>query len=354
MELSVVIPARNEEHNIEKALRSIKLQTEPPDEIVVVDDDSEDSTTEIAEKYADKVIRLDKRVPTGTVRDIGVKNTTNNLILSTDADTLLERNVIETIKSQFQEDRQLQALALKIRAKPDEAPVERLITNISAELGTKSASTAFRKPTWEKVGGYGKIGPPSKNTIDGLSISEGRNFWKKIEGKKKILKQPVIRAEINELEGGFIPVVVGSSIVSACGYVLKTLGKSAGNPLLFGGIGALLGELGQQFIGKFSKESPIPFPSHDIIGGLGMVVSNIINKIKDLPTGINSPLTMTSLGILIHHLITEGFSLLFEYHRRSILGKGEIGRYEKPGETSILRAIDNTMATIFGVKEAKG
>lgn len=48
MKISVIIPARNEARNISACIQSFRHQIEPPDEIIVVDDNSEDNTCELA------------------------------------------------------------------------------------------------------------------------------------------------------------------------------------------------------------------------------------------------------------------------------------------------------------------
>lgn len=57
MKYEVVIPARNEENFLEETLKSIKRQTIPPSKVIVVDDGSIDDTFEIAQRYADIVLR---------------------------------------------------------------------------------------------------------------------------------------------------------------------------------------------------------------------------------------------------------------------------------------------------------
>jgi glycosyltransferase involved in cell wall biosynthesis len=49
--VSVIIPARNEERNLDRCLRSLVGQRGVPFEIIVVDDQSQDRTREIAESY---------------------------------------------------------------------------------------------------------------------------------------------------------------------------------------------------------------------------------------------------------------------------------------------------------------
>jgi chlorobactene glucosyltransferase len=63
--ISVLIPARNEEENIETCLKSLRLQDYPNFEILVLDDNSSDRTAEIVERMAakDDRIRLIKGAP---------------------------------------------------------------------------------------------------------------------------------------------------------------------------------------------------------------------------------------------------------------------------------------------------
>ena len=62
--ISVIIPARNEERSLPSLLASLHNQTLKPDEVIVVDDNSDDATAEVAEKGGAKVIRA-KPLPEG-------------------------------------------------------------------------------------------------------------------------------------------------------------------------------------------------------------------------------------------------------------------------------------------------
>ena len=56
--VSILIPARNEEHNIGKCVVSVLAQDYPNFEVVVLDDNSEDSTRAILESFAAKDSRV--------------------------------------------------------------------------------------------------------------------------------------------------------------------------------------------------------------------------------------------------------------------------------------------------------
>ena len=62
--LSIIVPARNEAKMLPSLLNSLKDQLEQSDEIIVVDDQSEDETTSVARQQGAEVI-LSKQLPAG-------------------------------------------------------------------------------------------------------------------------------------------------------------------------------------------------------------------------------------------------------------------------------------------------
>ncbi len=98
-EVSIVIPARNEEANIGACLHSLTTQTGVAFEIIVVDDDSSDRTSEIARSFPGvKIIRRTPEIATRPVAQRatgknraliqGVTEARADWILFTDADTM--------------------------------------------------------------------------------------------------------------------------------------------------------------------------------------------------------------------------------------------------------------------------
>ena len=84
--ISAVIPAYNEEGNIENVIRSVKKRKEV-DEIVVVDDGSTDATSAIAREFDGvKVISLHENRGKGHAMKIGAERSTGDIILFIDAD----------------------------------------------------------------------------------------------------------------------------------------------------------------------------------------------------------------------------------------------------------------------------
>lgn len=101
--VSVVIAARDEEHGLEAALRSVLAQDHPALDVTVVDDRSEDATPRILARLADehprlRVIRVDA-LPAGWLGKNhalhrGAAEATGELILFTDADVVMEPSAV--------------------------------------------------------------------------------------------------------------------------------------------------------------------------------------------------------------------------------------------------------------------
>ncbi|MBA7695274.1 Poly(ribitol-phosphate) beta-N-acetylglucosaminyltransferase TarS [subsurface metagenome] len=79
--VSVIITTKNEEKNIENCLKSIKSQTYPQEkiEIVIVDNNSTDSTVKIAKKFTDKV--YNKGPERSVQRNFGIEKASGKYIL---------------------------------------------------------------------------------------------------------------------------------------------------------------------------------------------------------------------------------------------------------------------------------
>jgi glycosyltransferase involved in cell wall biosynthesis len=90
MSVAVAVPARNAERFIGEALASVLAQSYPVDEIVVVDDGSDDLTGDIAEAAGSKVrVLRQPNAGIGVARSRAVAATSGELVAMLDADDLL-------------------------------------------------------------------------------------------------------------------------------------------------------------------------------------------------------------------------------------------------------------------------
>ena len=102
--VTFVIPARNEESNIESCLRGISDQDYPKDlyEIIVADGHSGDRTAEIARSLGAIVINNDKVIQSAG-RNIGAVNAKGKLVAFIDADIVLEKEWLKKAVTQFRD-----------------------------------------------------------------------------------------------------------------------------------------------------------------------------------------------------------------------------------------------------------
>jgi glycosyltransferase involved in cell wall biosynthesis len=94
---SIVVPAFNEEQDIEASLSSLVNQSYPRDryEIILVDNGSTDRTREIASAHADLILsKPDGNV--GALRNYGIARASGAIVICTDADCVVSPDWIET------------------------------------------------------------------------------------------------------------------------------------------------------------------------------------------------------------------------------------------------------------------
>ncbi len=104
--LTAIVPALNEEKNITRTLESLLNQTKRIKSIIVVDDGSNDSTSEVAKKYRGVyVLRNPQRIGKAESINRALDLVDTDLVMIVDADTVLEESFIEkTVKTFMERD----------------------------------------------------------------------------------------------------------------------------------------------------------------------------------------------------------------------------------------------------------
>jgi len=111
MSLCVVIPARNEEKLLQRCLHALADQSDPVDEIIVVDNDSSDGTAAAARSHAGVVVVAEPRHGITYARNTGFNAATAALIARIDADTIVTPAWAGAIRRAFLTDPELAGLA---------------------------------------------------------------------------------------------------------------------------------------------------------------------------------------------------------------------------------------------------
>jgi glycosyltransferase involved in cell wall biosynthesis len=158
--LSLVIPVFNEEAYLADCLDAIAAQSEPADEVIVVDNNSTDSTSEIAKKYYFVTLITEKRQHQAFAQKTGFDYASGDILGRIDGDTILPADWVKKVKAEFRADPALQALdggpePYDVSSKSVAVAIFRFYHALAGKIaGTKmlwGANTALRAKTWGRI-----------------------------------------------------------------------------------------------------------------------------------------------------------------------------------------------------------
>jgi len=102
MDISLIIPAYNEEAYIGPTLESIIRNTRGKlKEIIVVDNGSKDGTAAVVRRYPQVKLVYERRKGTGNARQTGAEHATGDILAYVDADTVIPPGWVEYIENVF-------------------------------------------------------------------------------------------------------------------------------------------------------------------------------------------------------------------------------------------------------------
>lgn len=283
MNVSVVIPALNEEVIIEDCLQSIRRQTIPV-EIILIDNGSIDRTPEIAAKYCDKVL-IRPEYTLAQMRDLGAIEATGDIIVTTDADCIAPENWIEELIKPFQDPK---VVAVGGAFRPlNKNPLSHFYCWCSSIMqGTfglfQGANMAYTKKAYRSSPGYAE----AKRAEDWNLSYQIRK-----QGKIRYLRHAYTRTEIPfnrqiEYPGGMLSVL------------LSILGGIINHPLLMG-LGA--GYVGAEMFSFLYKHKSNLRRSH-----LTLVAITAVYFSRRFLNAFSWYLSLgILLGIFVYYLISE-------------------------------------------------
>lgn len=157
--LTIVIPAYNEEDQIEQCLEAIARQSEMPDEVIVVDNNSTDRTVEIVQKFPFVTLLHEKRQGLRFTRDTGVAAATGDIIGRIDSDTRISEGWCARIREMFV-DESIDAAsgpcyyhdmpAQRTGFKADNL-IRRALFKADGKPILYGSNMVFRRTSWDKV-----------------------------------------------------------------------------------------------------------------------------------------------------------------------------------------------------------
>jgi glycosyltransferase involved in cell wall biosynthesis len=164
IKISVIIPAFNEEKFLGNCLLSLKEQDFKDFEIIVVDNNSTDKTREIAKKFG-VILVLEKNQGVAFARNKGAKIAKGEILVFTDADTILPKNWLSRIKEEFERDKELIAfggscqfysgpISARLASKFLLKPFLFLDKFFSGGFNLMGCNMAIKKEAFFEVGGF--------------------------------------------------------------------------------------------------------------------------------------------------------------------------------------------------------
>lgn len=101
--VSLIIPAYNEAHHIVACLEAVAAQSELPDEVIIVDNNSSDETASLARRYTFVQVISEKRQGVLWARTTGFDAASCTIIARIDADTILPPGWVHYVKRFYQD-----------------------------------------------------------------------------------------------------------------------------------------------------------------------------------------------------------------------------------------------------------
>ncbi len=160
MGASVIIPCRNGERIVGDAVRSALAQSEPPLEVIVVDDASTDRTAEMARAAGARVLRTETRRNAGGARNIGIEAASGDLFAFLDADVIAPCDWLERVRRVFESDREIVAVGGRVASgRPGRYGDLDLFLNHSEWIDDRRAMVKRLIPTLAIAYGRSAVGP---------------------------------------------------------------------------------------------------------------------------------------------------------------------------------------------------
>jgi glycosyltransferase involved in cell wall biosynthesis len=115
MRVSIIIPCRNGERIVGDAVRSALAQSEPPVEVLVVDDASTDGTSQAAAAAGARVLSTASRRNAGGARNAGMDAASGDVFAFLDADVVAPADWLARVRTAFESDSRIVAVGGRVK-----------------------------------------------------------------------------------------------------------------------------------------------------------------------------------------------------------------------------------------------
>jgi glycosyltransferase involved in cell wall biosynthesis len=110
MTIAVIIPVFNSSQLLSETLLAVRSSTRLPDELIVIDDGSDDGSALTAEKYGARVVRMPQNVGPAACRNYAALLSQSEILMFLDCDTCVHEDTIERMERRLAADASLTAV----------------------------------------------------------------------------------------------------------------------------------------------------------------------------------------------------------------------------------------------------
>jgi len=168
-EVTVIIPAYNEEKTIAKTIESIIASDYPNFQVFVIDDGSKDDTLKIAKKFENHKVKVFHKENNGkgSALNFGIEKAKTPIIFTMDADTRVEKDAMKKMVRYFKNEKVMCVVPSMVTEKPKTIfqrvqDIEYLsglflrkaFAAVNSIYNAPGAFSAYRKSFFDKYGGY--------------------------------------------------------------------------------------------------------------------------------------------------------------------------------------------------------
>jgi len=185
--ISIIIPAHNEERHIEKCMESLLAQEYRDIEIIVVDNGSSDNTSKIVERYVEsyggkvRLLRMKSNIGPGGGRNAGASNATGEILVFVDADMVFPPDYVTKLISPIQRGEALLTTHANEYVANVENPWVKIQGQTVRSTGRRTGEVfrAVKKDFFMNHGGFDP----------GLHYHDDRTFFYKTGAKAKVVEE---------------------------------------------------------------------------------------------------------------------------------------------------------------------
>lgn len=291
--VSVVIPVRNESHQISAAISSIREQLGEDDELIVVDDDSSDDTVQLAQAAGARVVGAGE-LPEGWQGKphacfVGARAATKNTLVFLDADVRPHAGALMRLCAVLRADRDalvsVQPLHVPERVGEHAAMPFNVVAVLASGAGLRTKHAMAFGPViacaterYRQVGGHGS--PEVRNQVN-EDIALGRLFahTKVFLGSEDSFVFRMYPQGFRSLVRGFTKNIAagassarGVALLIAVAWMSAQVGAVFTSPLVYGVAVVQMWWMARH-VGRFSVVDAFLYPLH-----LGIFVAVLVRS----------------------------------------------------------------------------